>query len=306
MKVKEELFNKNGLAIMKLAGELLRFHSGDRLPNVVDLAKRYNLSVGTTQYGLNFLKEKEVVGLISRGHLGTFIEFIKYEPLQEYAGISYRGCVMPLPYTLRYEGLASAFSELGNESGKFSVAFMNGSGRRVKALLHNRYDCALLSRKASETYCAEGMPLEIAMAFGPGTFLEKHVLVYRTKHVEDIRTLGLDPESLDQVILLKQFLENHPRITVVNQRYTRIVNKLESGDVDATLWTVDYIKEHHLDLKYVSINLPLADSDAMSEAVLVVRSGDTATTNYLKHHFIKEKVLEMQDSVLSGERIPEY
>ncbi len=305
MKVKEELLNKNGLAVMKLAGELCRFRPGDRLPKVSDLAARYALSVGTTQYGLSFLKEKGFVSLVSRGHLGTYIEAVDYDRLHEYAGTVDKACVMPLPYSLRYEGLASAFSALGNSSGKFYLAFMNGSGRRVGALLRGRYDCALLSRMAAESLRAEGSPLDIAVSYGPGSFLEAHALVYRTETVDQIRTLGLDPESRDQVLLAKNFLQEHPQVVVVDLPYARIVNRLESGDVDATIWNVDYIAEHHSALRCEPIEMA-ADHAAMTEAVLVVRAGDAATADYLCRRFPKEAVLESQRRILSGERIPEY
>ena len=305
MKVKEELLNKNGLAIMKLAGELGRFRPGDRLPKISDLSERFGLSIGTTQYGLSFLKEKGVVSLVSRGHLGTYIENVNYNLLQEYAGTEDKACVMPLPYSLRYEGLATAFSALGNEQGKFYVAFMNGSCRRAQALLRGRYDCALLSRMAAESLKADGFSLETAVSYGPQSFLESHVLVYRTQKPEDIKTLGLDPESRDQVILSRHFLAEHSGVKVVSLPYARIVNRLESGDVDATLWNLDFIKEHRPVLRYAAVNLPV-DHDAITEAVLVVRSGDVATADYLARRFPRESVLGSQRCILSGERIPEY
>ncbi|QQO10914.1 GntR family transcriptional regulator YhfZ [Breznakiella homolactica] len=305
MKVKEELLNKNGLAIMKLAGELGNYRSGDRLPRVTDLAKKIDLSVGTTQYGLNYLKEKHVVSLVPRGHMGTYIDFLNYDTLQEYAGTTTKACVMPLPYSLRYEGLATAFSEYGNAKGKFYVAFMNGSGRRVKALLEKRYDCALLSRMAAEENINQGAAIEIAAAYGPKSFLENHVLVHRTKTASRIRTIGLDKESLDQVLLSGSFLKDHPGIKVINLPYTHIIKRLLAGDVDATLWNVDYIKEHHPSLQFSEISLPI-DHDTLTEAVLVVRAGDAATSDYLSRHLPKKKILKCQEAVLTGRRIPEY
>jgi hypothetical protein len=305
VKIKEELLNKNGLAVMKMANELSGFRPGDRFPRVSLLAERNNLSVGTTQYALTYLKEKRVVFLVSRGHLGTFVKAVDYERLREYAGTADKACVMPLPYSLRYEGLASAFSTLGNRRDKFYVSFMNGSGRRVQALLKGRYDCALLSKAAADAFIQEGFPLEIALSYGPGSFLEAHVLVYRTKGIQDIRTLGLDPESRDQVILSKQFVEKRPNIKLVSISYARIINHLHSGNVDASFWNMDYFKEHHSFLRYEPLNVS-ADREGMSEAVLVVRLGDAATADYIIRRFPQEKVLESQREILSGERIPEY
>ena len=304
MKVKEELFNKNGLAVMKLAGTLGRYRSGDRLPRISDLAKQMRLSVGTTQYGLNFLRDRQVVSVSSRGHLGTYIEAVNYDELREYAGTAGRVCVMPLPYSLRYEGLATAFSELGSTGDKWYLAFMNGSVRRIKALLDGRYDCALVSRLSAEESMNQGKAIDIAIAYGNGSFLETHVLVHRTKTPGRIKTLGMDRESLDQVLLSKRFLADHPGVQVVNLPYTHIIKRLLAGEVDAAVWNLDYIKEHHPSLQVTPLDLP--PGLAMTEAALVIRSGDAAAADYLSRRFPQKRVLKTQEAVLRGRRIPEY
>lgn len=305
MSLNEELFNKNGLAVMKLAGALGRYRSGDRLPKIGDLAREMSLSVGTVQSGLNYLREKKAVTVSARGHLGTYVEAVRYDRLQEYTGTGVRACVMPLPYSLRYEGLATAFSGLGNKSGAFYLAFMNGSLRRLRALLGGRYDCALLSRLAAEEAVARGTAVEIAMAYGPGSFLETHVLLHRTKTIGRIKTIGLDKESLDQALLSRSFLEKYPQVKVVNLPYTHIIRRLLAGEVDATVWNLDYIMEHHPSLQFSPLELPHL-GEAMTEAVLVVRSSDAAAADYLSRRFPKGKVLKTQEAVLHCRRIPEY
>jgi hypothetical protein len=307
MKVKEEFYNKNGLAVIKLAGELGQYRAGDRLPRVQDLAKKMKLSVGTTQYGLNFLREKNIVSLDSRGHMGTFIKAVSYHALQGLMGTAVKACVMPLPYSLRYEGMATAFSELGNAKGrgKFFLAFMNGSGRRVKALLEKRYDCALMSRMAAEEHIGRGTAIEIAAAYGPGSFLENHVLVFRTGSPGGIKTLGLDKESLDQTLLSKNFLKTHPGVKVVNLAYTHIIKRILAGDADAAVWNLDYIREHHPALRFAPLDGSIYTS-AVTEAVLAVRKNDMIAIDYITRHFPVEKVLKTQESVLKGRRIPEY
>lgn len=305
MKVNEEFFNKNGLSVIKLAGELGQYRPGERLPRVQDLAKKIKLSVGTTQYGLNFLKGKNIVSLVSRGHMGTSIKAVNYHALQGLVGAAVKACVMPLPYSRRYEGLATAFSELGNTKGrgKFFLAFMNGSGRRVKALLEKRYDCALMSRMAAEEHIGRGAAIEIAAAYGSRSFLENHVLLFRTKSPAGIKTLGLDRESLDQALLSKKFLKTHANVKVVHLAYTHIIERLLAGDADAAVWNLDYIREHHPSLRFA----PLDFSDgAVTEAVLAVRKDDMITIDYLTRHFPAGKVLKTQEAVLKGRRIPEY
>jgi len=305
MTAREELLNKNALAVVKLSGFLCRYRSGDRLPSVSALAREMNLSVGTTQYGLLFLREKRAVSVTAKGHLGTFIDKINYEKLREYTGNTARACVMPMPYSLRYEGLATSFSELGSKSGKFYLAFMNGSLRRLRALAEGRYDCAVLSAKAAQDAISHGWEINVAVNYGELSFLETHVLVYRTKTRGRIKTVGLDRESLDQAILFKAFMAGQPKVKVVNVPYTHIIRRLLAGEVDATIWNLDYIKEHQPTLRFSPLNLPSFERQ-MTEAALVVRSTDAASAEYFSRHFTKEKVLKIQESVFCGRRIPEY
>jgi hypothetical protein len=182
---------------------------------------------------------------------------------------------------------------------------MNGSDRRLKALLANRYDSALVSRMAALEHIRLGAAIEIAALYGPQSFLENHVLVSRTKTPGRIKTLGLDKESRDQTLLSKLFLKKHPGVKVLNLAYTHIIRHLLAGDVDATIWNLDYIREHHIGLQVMSLDLP-AEMDSMTEAALVVRRGDMITGDFIARHFPVKDVLKTQEAVLHGRRIPEY
>jgi len=309
MTANEELLNKNALAVIKLSGALGRYRGGDRLPRISDLAREIQLSVGTTQYGLNFLREKDALSVTTKGHMGTFINKLNYEKLLKYSGSTVRACVMPLPYSLRYEGMATAFSKLGNKNGKFYLAFMNGSGRRIKALTEGRYDCALVSLMAAREAISRGMAISVAVSYGPQSYLETHVLVHRTKTPGRIKKIGLDSESLDQAMLSKSFLASHPLVSVVNLPYTHIIRRLLAGEVDATLWNLDYIKEHQPMLQFSRLDLTSFEQsveNSMTEAALVVRSGDEAASHFLSRCFPRTKVLLIQETVFSGRRLPEY
>ncbi|MDR1893422.1 MAG: hypothetical protein LBQ61_01860 [Spirochaetales bacterium] len=305
MKVNEELLHKNGLAALRLAQEIGRFRPGDRLPRINDLAGRLKLSVGTTQCGLSFLRDKNLVCLTVRGHLGTFVDSVDYAALQEFLGQTAKAFVMPLPYSRRYEGLATAFSRLGSLRGesRLYLAFMNGSGRRIAALMEGRYDAALLSRAAALHLIRKGAAIRIAACYGPGSFLEKHVLLHRFKNPGNIQTLGMDRESLDQVLLAKSFLKNHPGVKVRNLPYSHIIDHLTSGGVDGAVWNLDYIREHHPPLYHSPLE-PAAGEQ--TEAVLAIRADDMITEDFITRRLRVEKVRQTQAAVLRGSRLPEY
>ncbi len=305
MKLKEELFQKNGLAVMKLASKFMEFHVGDKIPKVIEYARQFGLSAGTIQAGINYLREKQAVKIVSRGHLGSYIEKINYKKLQEYAGVRDKLCVMPLPYSLRYEGIATALTRMLDKGRAFNLSYMNGSGRRVHALQSGRYDCVLLSAFAAESFMNEGVALEIAVSLGPGSFLEKHVLIYSLSSPQKIKTLGVDPESRDQLLLTNEYVKSRGDIAIKEIPYTQIIKRIQSREIDGAIWNLDYIKEHAVNVKYE--NLAHEEyHDLMSEAVLVTRRGDVMMQEFLKRSIQPDTVLSIQGRVIRGELIPEY
>ena len=73
-----ELYQKTGIAVNYLAQDLLARKKGDRIPSISEYQEKLGVSRGTIQNGLNYLKEHQAVILMSRGHMGTFVEFLDY------------------------------------------------------------------------------------------------------------------------------------------------------------------------------------------------------------------------------------
>ena len=68
-----ELYQKTGIAVNRLAQDLLTRKKGDRIPSISEYQEKFGVSRGTVQNSLNYLKERQAVSLVSRGHMGTFI-----------------------------------------------------------------------------------------------------------------------------------------------------------------------------------------------------------------------------------------
>ena len=85
MKVDGEkvLYQKIGVTIRELALSLLSKNVGERIQSISRYQEEFQVSRGTIQNAICYLKEVRAVELVSCGHLGTFIEKIDYEKLTE-------------------------------------------------------------------------------------------------------------------------------------------------------------------------------------------------------------------------------
>lgn len=135
MDIKSKLMQKMGLMSENLSIEFMQLDMDDRIPTIAELTEKYNTARGTVQTALKILQDYDAIRLESRGHLGTFIKYIDHLKLLEIAGTNSLVGVMPLPYSKRYEGLATGvFNTLNEEGLTVNLAFMRGSNHRLKAL----------------------------------------------------------------------------------------------------------------------------------------------------------------------------
>ena len=202
MEIKSKLMQKIGIMSANLSNEFIQLDVDDRIPTVAFLSEKYETARGTVQSSLKLLQDYGAIKLESRGHLGTFITYIDYLKLLEVAGINSLVGVMPLPYSKRYEGLATGiFNTLNDRHLSVNLAFMRGANHRLKALLDGRYDFAVTSRLTADYYLKNNEPIEIVAAFGDYSYVNEHVLVVRNDNDGVIRNnmkVGIDRSSIDQ------------------------------------------------------------------------------------------------------------
>src|SRR4051812_8415855 len=124
----ESLYSKNGLAAKFIAKELIHVLEGERIPRISDFTEKLSLGRGTVQGALKVLEDLHAISLESRGHLGTFLIKRDLNLLYEIAGIGPIVGVMPLPYSRKYEGLATGIVEaIEGIQKKSGLAFMRGA-----------------------------------------------------------------------------------------------------------------------------------------------------------------------------------
>ena len=113
------LLSKYGIAVTELARMLILCVPGQRLARVQEYAERFDVSTGTAQAALSYLQSAGAATLEARGRLGSYVRELRY-PVLWSLGVQ-RPIVgtMPMPYSRRFEGLATAVSRLGTIRARF-------------------------------------------------------------------------------------------------------------------------------------------------------------------------------------------
>lgn len=308
MDYKKKLVNKNAYIITSLSKEFLAKEEGDRIDTVAQFAEKYSLARGTVQSAMKFLSDVHAVSIDRRGHLGSYLTKIDYIKLLQVSDINFIVGVMPLPYTKRYEGLATGLynSELAL---KFSVnlAYMRGAINRLESLLQDRYDFAVMSKLAADHFIAEGYPIEVLINFGRDTYVGNHAMVFHDPSAQTIQhkmKIGIDTTSRDQELITKKIVKDMD-VELINMPYNSLKAKLQSGEIDAAVITLDEAKFNGMNYSTALVD-DILDNHKNTEAVIVVKKDKKEISKILEKYIEKESVLDFQQKVIENEIIPNY
>lgn len=308
MNVNTQLMQKNGIVAMNLAREISTMKVGDRLKTVAEYADSFKTARGTVQLAIKMLEQNNAIILEHRGHLGTYIKYIDYKVLWEFSGFGTIIGVMPLPYSKRYEGLATGLYKVASSNNMpFGLAYMRGAGARVQALQSGRYDFAVMSKLAAKNIMEEGMDIDIAMEFGYFTYVNSHAVIFSDQsksQIEDGMRVGIDRSSIDHCLLTLKQCEGKD-VVFIDLMYNQIITKIKSGDLDAVVWNIDDILERRLNIAYYPLDYNKTDIEN-TEAVLIVNRSNNGIKNLIQHFIDKETVKKLQKQVIDGLIVPNY
>ena len=303
----EDLMGKNAIATIKVSKELLKYSVGERIPTVSEFVDSLSLARGTVQNAIKTLVDHEAVRIESKGHLGSYLVKKNMRVLLKFAGVRMLLGTMPLPYSRRYEGLASGLiaSMENNYDLPINLAYMRGSVNRISMVLQKRYDFAVVSRYAAN-YFIEKYPdkIEIVVDFGAGSYLSNHVIMFHNPNIREIQDgmkVGIDSASIDQKELT-QFVCQGKNVEFIEIEYSRIIERVISGDIDATVMNIDEANDKHVKIHTKSIQQVNKDN---TEAVLVVALENEIST-LIKELVDVETVLNIQRLVLEEKITPSY
>lgn len=307
----ERFLTRNGLAARRLAALLLHHETDARLPRLRDFAGELEVGNGTVQTGLQLLEEAGAIETRARGHLGTYLIRADRALLWRLAGLGTLLAAMPLPYSHRYEGLATGLrAAFEQASAPFAVTFMRGASARLAALLEGRADLVVLSRFAADRLAA-AHPVALVADLGPRTYVGAHGLLLR--HGIPVETPGLrvavDSSSEDLRMLATRAFAGREDIVRVEASYMQLRDLFARGEVDATVWNLDEVRDH---LGPGVDALPLGEEITRdldlrnSSAALITRSEPTRAFRAVRESLDFSLVTGLQAEVLRGERIPLY
>ena len=114
--------------------------------------------------------------------------------------------------------------------------------------------------------------------------------------------VGIDESSLDQKMLTRAVCRGR-KVEYVPIEYTRSLDCIQNGEIDAMVMNVDEILDKKLDIHYVVID----DYDPSNAAAVIVIDAKQEEIGALLSEVIDtDTVLKVQRQVLAGEMIPRY
>jgi YhfZ C-terminal domain/Helix-turn-helix domain len=305
------LVSKQGVAVMRLANLLLTHEQGDRLQPIQQYAGEFGTGVGTVQAALAYLQEIGAVDLESRGHLGTFVRAINYPLIWSLTGQNHIVGGMPLPYSRRYEGLATALHEAFNQAGvALNLVYTRGALNRLRALAGGKFDFVVLSRFALDNAVERGLAIEEVLGLGCETYVGQHIILLRDadkKEIEDGMRVGIDSSSIDQVLLTKEACRGK-NVEFIEINYMNLMAAIEKGQIDATVWNEDDFctSSHPFTAVPLALTGNLAHTKDNTEAVIAVEKGNRLVLQTLRSIVDSELIRDIQKQVMENGLMPVY
>jgi ABC-type amino acid transport substrate-binding protein len=304
------LVSRQGVAVIKLANLLLTHQPGDRMQPIQQYAGEFGIGVGTVQAALAYLQDIGAVTLDSRGHLGTFVREINYPLIWSLTGQNQIVGGMPLPYSRRYEGLATGLHEAFDQAGvALNLVYTRGSLNRLRALAKGKFDFVVLSRFAFSNAIEYGLTIEEVLDLGSESYVGQHIILLRDHDrdaIEDGARVGIDPSSIDQVLLAKEACHGKD-VEFVRITYMNLMAAMQRGQIDATVWNQDDFYASSYPFKAVPLaRQDLAQTRVNTEAVIAVEAGNQLVLRTLRSIIKPDLVCDIQKQVMENKLIPIY
>ncbi len=298
---------KDGIVVNHLIEDLIMKKVGDQVETIQSYSHRFNVGRGTVQRAFQFLKDHEAITLEARGRAGTSVAKIDRKKLLAlYSQRKFIG-VMPLPYSLRYQGLATGlFLESQEKEIDLQMAFMRGAESRLSMLMDGNYDFVIMSRLSADDAVLAHDALINICNFGPGTYVHEHVVILNPHFsaLQDGMRFGMDVSSRDMMILTSHMCRNID-VSYVRLPYMQLVNKVESGAIDGAVVNTDDIPDLHQRFHTIPIDVDHFQRKDTEASVVTLRQ-NRVISQLFQSVFDHEAIAEVQRGVVSGRVFPIY
>jgi hypothetical protein len=310
--IDRKLLTKQGYLARALARRLIGAGAEERIPGVAELAKGHGVGYGTVQEALRLLEVTGAVRFRRRGAQGTQIDAARDDLLWYVANAGHLIGSLPLPYSRRYEGLATGLYALLSEAGiPTSLSYVRGGARRIEALLQGGANFAVTSLFTAEVFLAEHPgALNVVMDLGPRTYVTEHRLILADttkRHLEPGMRVGIDPDSPDQALITEmevEYLEGE--VGLLPMTYTHILRELGAGRLDAAIWNAEDVNGEGFNVVPLASPKARELSGTNTVAAISVRAEDDLSARIMSKKLERERLLEIQSAVLKGDELPRY
>jgi len=308
--MKAIFLNKQGEVAVRIAAMLSELEVGERIPNISDLSGKLSVGAGTVQTALKMLETEGAIKLQTRGHQGTTLEYIDRILLYRLTEQPWIAGSMPLPYTTRLEGLATAlYKQFESVAIPFNIQYMRGGKARLDRLASGAFNFAICSKRTAILAQQDYPNLEILVEFDPHSYMDEPAVVFAREEETKIRDgmkIGIDEYSYDHVYLNERVCQGKD-VTFIRLKYSELYEKLNKGEIDASLWNLDELRE-----KFILKNVHRLGDTIVKEmedagtAVLVVRQDDIKLKLLMTDILNIEEIQQVQRKVLDKEILPAY
>lgn len=311
-RVDERLMTKQGRVARDLARRLVGVEPGVRVPGVVELAEASGVGLGTVQEAMRLLEDVGAAGFRRRGAKGTVLEHAEDELLWFVANVGHFVGVLPLPYSRRYEGLATGLYDLLTEAGvPTSLSYMRGGIRRLEGLSRGGFDFAITSLFTAEAFLRDNpSSLKVVAELGPGSYVVEHRLILadpKKDALEPGMRVGIDRDSADQTMITEMEVKHlEGEVEMLPMTYTQVLSDLEAGRLDAAVWNAEDVNGSQFNVVPLASPEAAALSGENTIAAICVRRGDDFSARVLSNKLDRERLLATQRAVIEGRRVPRY
>ncbi len=301
----EDFLSQTGKAMVGVARLLLHHAKGDKLPRMMDIARKLKTGNGTIQEAFALLTKLGAIAVESHGSRGSYLAEIDYPMLWRYAGNDWIIGSMPLPYIPRYEGLATAlYAQMAASGLPFNMTYQHGSLSRAEMVRQGHYHYAITSLLAAEHLCSQYPELTIIVQLPIDSYVSEHVLVSCVPR-DQIRRVGVDTTSLDVLLLTDDEFQGENGWEKVPATGAQVPSLLQEGLFDAIIWSHDGVQG----LPDNVMVLPLQKAEQkrkLASQTAIITLQDAPVYHVLLSIFSPEQITLTQQEVLSRRRLPRY
>lgn len=297
------LYKKTGLAVTKLARDLLLYEAGDHFPTIDELCVQLECSRGTVQSAIQFLVAQKCVLFKSHGKNGTFVEMINDKKLWDYVNWPTILAAMPLPSTRKLQGLTTAVSQVFQQEHHlpFHFAFMQASETRAKSMQYQKYDFIIVSKLSARLIQKTFPNFEIAVELNPYSYSEENILAFSKPeytHLTDGMRIAYDPHSMDQAYLTNILCEGLDVKKLV-MPYQNTYISLNKGEADAVICRKTSFTENNETVHFQPIPYELTQG-VDTIAVIMTDRNNYGMSRFLRSLLQPDQLWKIQNEVSTG------